>query len=675
VETNNYNSNGYLASISAGGATRYTITAMNVRQQVTAATFGASLLGDFDFDDYGYPKHSKAQASGVYKQDYRYSFNTVTGNLNSRENYLRSKSESFDYDNLDRLDTVTGPQNLKMDYAANGNINVIKYDADTLIYGYNHSTKPYALTDLEASDGLIPNETQIATYTSFDQVSTIGEGDYYATFTYNADDQRAKMQVTDLGSTILTRWYAGSRYIKEVKGSLTRHYTWIGGDAYTAPVLVYQYGTTTNWYYVLRDYLGNITHLVWTTNNVAAEYSFDAWGRRRDKDDWSYTLAGDAELIGDRGFTSHEYLPWFNLYNMNGRLYDPVVGRFLSADNYVQMPDFSQSFNRYSYTLNNPLKYTDPSGELPIIPLIAFAVWGGAFNTASHMHDIGSFGEGAGYFFTGAASGALGFAAGQAAAVATTFASGALIGGSGAFGSSLIASGGNALLSGSGFNLNSSLIAGGIGALTGGLAGAANAHMANLESSNLLAYGYTVDVNNGTIQLAPGELGALGGRDVNFYNIGYYTDAGSAFVQLGQKIVEGANTINAFRFWQSAASTISAFSVPASGLTGYFMEPGGPDSNIKDSGLRIPEGQYDVVPHWRTKHYGRYSLQNSSLLGNRGGILMHYGRSSKWTEGCLLPACNWSNNTISGSLEKLNTLQLQIDKAKSMKVNIFNAFY
>ena len=44
-------------------------------------------------------------------------------------------------------------------------------------------------------------------------------------------------------------------------------------------------------------------------------------------------------------------------------MYDPLLGRFLSPDNYVQLSDFSQSFNRYSYCLNNPLKYTDPSGE------------------------------------------------------------------------------------------------------------------------------------------------------------------------------------------------------------------------------------------------------------------------------------------------------------------------
>ena len=48
---------------------------------------------------------------------------------------------------------------------------------------------------------------------------------------------------------------------------------------------------------------------------------------------------------------------------MNARLYDPALGRFLSPDPYVQEMDFSQNFNRYSYCLNNPLRYTDPSGE------------------------------------------------------------------------------------------------------------------------------------------------------------------------------------------------------------------------------------------------------------------------------------------------------------------------
>ncbi len=278
---------------------------------------------------------------------------------------------TFSYDNLDRLKTVTGPQNLSMDYDSKGNITEKSDVGD--VFGYTHPTKPYALTDLETASGLVPVELQVATYTSFEQVSTIDEGDYHATFTYNADDQRAKMLVTDLGSPVLTRWYVGSRYIKETEGAVTKEFTWVGGDAYSAPAVAVKQGANTTWYYLLRDYLGNITHVVNTSNTVTAEYSYDAWGRRRDPDDWgSYDVSGEPALFAGRGFTGHEWLPWFNLYNMNGRLYDPVVGRFLSADNYVQMPGFTQSFNRYSYCLNNPLKYTDPDGEFFLGTIITF---------------------------------------------------------------------------------------------------------------------------------------------------------------------------------------------------------------------------------------------------------------------------------------------------------------
>ena len=70
-----------------------------------------------------------------------------------------------------------------------------------------------------------------------------------------------------------------------------------------------------------------------------------------------------------RGFTGHEHLPEFNLINMNGRVYDPILGKFLSPDNYIQMPDYTQNLNRYSYCLNNPLMYTDPDGESFLLAL------------------------------------------------------------------------------------------------------------------------------------------------------------------------------------------------------------------------------------------------------------------------------------------------------------------
>jgi RHS repeat-associated protein len=64
-----------------------------------------------------------------------------------------------------------------------------------------------------------------------------------------------------------------------------------------------------------------------------------------------------------RGFTGHEHLDGLRLIDMKGRLYDPELGRFLSPDNYIQSPYDPQNYNRYSYCLNNPLKYTDPNGE------------------------------------------------------------------------------------------------------------------------------------------------------------------------------------------------------------------------------------------------------------------------------------------------------------------------
>ena len=358
VETMGYNTNGYLSTISAGGSTRFTLTSMNAREQLTGATYGSNLSATYGFDTYGYPSST---ATGSV-QNYGYVFNATTGNLTSRQNYKQSKSESFSYDNLDRLIGVTGPQNLTMTFSANGNLST-KSDIGTTAFGYGTNAGPYALTSVTSSTTVIPAVPQTIMYTSFESVATVTEGDYIAAIIYNSDNQRAKMDVTQNGTNILTRWYAGSSYMKETAGTVTKEFTYLGGDAYHAPVVAVTQSGATTYYYLLRDYLGNITHVYNSSNSTTQEYSFDAWGRRRNPTDWSYDLTSQPELFAGRGFTSHEHLPWFNLVNMNGRLYDPAVGRFISPDNFVQDPGNSQSYNRYSYCLNNPLKYTDISGN------------------------------------------------------------------------------------------------------------------------------------------------------------------------------------------------------------------------------------------------------------------------------------------------------------------------
>jgi len=117
-------------------------------------------------------------------------------------------------------------------------------------------------------------------------------------------------------------------------------------------------------YFVASDALGSINMIVdGTTGNIVSDMSYDAWGRRRNAQDWSYNNIS-VSSITDRGYTMHEMLDNFDLINMNGRAYDPLVGQFLSPDPFVQSPANPQSYNRYAYCLNNPLKYTDPSGYM-----------------------------------------------------------------------------------------------------------------------------------------------------------------------------------------------------------------------------------------------------------------------------------------------------------------------
>lgn len=67
-----------------------------------------------------------------------------------------------------------------------------------------------------------------------------------------------------------------------------------------------------------------------------------------------------SEPVTTRGYTGHEMIDTVGLVHMNGRVYDPILGRFLSADTFIQAPEYTQSFNRYSYVINNPLSATNP---------------------------------------------------------------------------------------------------------------------------------------------------------------------------------------------------------------------------------------------------------------------------------------------------------------------------
>ena len=483
-------SNGYNTEIKLNDdISIWKLTEENALGQPTKAVTGA-LNRTYSYTDFGMP--TSRTAGNI--QDFAYDSDIQTGNLNSRTDNTRHLTETFGYDNLNRLSSI-GQQQIT--YASNGNITQMPGMGSMQ---YNHADRPYQVTMLTPDGNTVPLRSQTVAYNSIQRPDEISENGIKASLTYNADGDRIKMIVDSGGSTLLTRYYFDNKYeIDGVKANAAQR-LFIGGDAYSAPAVYVKEENSSEWkiYYICRDYLGSITHVANADGTLKQELSYDAWGRLRNPETQvAYAPDTEPALFLGRGYTGHEHLPQFGLINMNARLYDPVLGRFLSPDPYVQMPDFTQSFNRYSYCLNNPLVYVDGDGEF--WHLIIGAVIGGIVNWASHGFKFNA--KGLGYFAVGAAAGALGagvgagissvlpiagqmsggfvagfFGTSTATTATTSFVSGALIGGGAGLSSGFVSGFGNGLMQNQTFGqallsgARDGLIGMGVGGVVGGIA-------------------------------------------------------------------------------------------------------------------------------------------------------------------------------------------------------------
>lgn len=299
------------------------------------------------------PRHTLHTAS--------YSYDPYTGNMTARA--TPSISEQFSYDGLNRL-TSDGVRDFSYDNL--GNLTE-KDGAGTISYDTQH---PYAAVGLLPETGFSPMRDQTVVFNAMQLPDTISEAGLMAVFTYRGDESRAAMTITRNDTLYRFVNYYDELTVCGRMGDgqlLTKSVLWIGGTAYNAPAaMVRDYGSSV-WRlcHVARDPLGSVTHVLDSVGGIIQELSYDAWGRLRDPVTGAVYAAGSEPepYLLWRGFTGHEHLPEFGLVNMNARLYDPAVGRFLSPDPAVQLPDNTQGYNRYSYCLNNPLRYNDENGE------------------------------------------------------------------------------------------------------------------------------------------------------------------------------------------------------------------------------------------------------------------------------------------------------------------------
>ena len=322
----------------------------------------------------------------------------------------REQNNSFANDNADHLTAVTQGSStvMNMGYHANGNI-----VSKTGLGSYSYD-KPHAVSTVDNTGGLISENNQTIAYTAFDKVSsiseTVGSNNYLLNITYGPDRQRWKSTLKTNNAVTRTTVYAGD-YEMVTEGSVTKQLYYLGGNNGLVAVYVKQSGQSDKIYYAHKDHLGSVVKLTDKAGTEVFKAQYDAWGQRA-------VLNNTFKF--HRGYTGHEHLDEFKLIDMNGRMYDPLLARFLSPDPFVQMPDFSQNFNRYTYCLNNPLIYTDPDGEF--WHLFIGAVIGGAINWVANGADLSW--EGLSYFATGAVSGAL-TAAFPGAAIGITAGTGA----------------------------------------------------------------------------------------------------------------------------------------------------------------------------------------------------------------------------------------------------------
>lgn len=288
----------------------------------------------------------------------------ITGNLLSRHRRGEPK-DTFEYDILERLISVqsgTG-ETQTISYSDNGNI-LSKSGIGT--YSYNSEYRPHAVTYVDNPSGM-PTDDLTTLFNDFGKIQSIERPDsaLKMNFIYGPDLQRWSSTLEKDNNTVRTVFYARN-YEKIIENGTIREFYYLDGNT----IVIRENGGDFKPYFAFTDNLGSILSVFDEQSTKVFHATYDPWG----------VQTSTLNTIGlPRGYTGHEMLNEFDIINMNGRLYDPLLGRFFSPDNYVQFPGLTQSFNRYSYCLNNPLKYTDPSGE--IAELIGFAI----FNFASSM--------------------------------------------------------------------------------------------------------------------------------------------------------------------------------------------------------------------------------------------------------------------------------------------------
>ncbi len=390
-----YGSQGHLTGLREAapgtqGQVYWTLMATDARGQPTLAQLGNGFQVTATYEpSTGRPLGLKDQNGAVLAHDLELRWDAI-GNLTWRRDSAQAvpQSERFEYNHRNFLRKVydtfgAGPPNpavptperleLEQLYDRSGNI-TYKRDVGNYVYA---NGRPHAVSSAggvgyfyDANGNLSSDNTgRTLVYNGRDQVIRITKGTAQTEFHY--DWSGGRLARHDLQNGVLTEstHYVGSVEVLHKNG--TRQFRRMIGGAVIATW--HEDTALTEVSYQHKDHLGSITAISNESGQIVAEMSFDAWGQRRQPQSWNPLQPPtpgqlNAMLaITPHGYTGHEHVDSMGIVHMNGRIYDPRLGRMLQADPFVEDRG---TLNRYTYVHNNPLVYTDPSGYFSVSRLL-----------------------------------------------------------------------------------------------------------------------------------------------------------------------------------------------------------------------------------------------------------------------------------------------------------------
>ncbi|MGH8221387.1 MAG: RHS repeat-associated core domain-containing protein, partial [Woeseiaceae bacterium] len=317
--------------------------------------FGNGILAITDFDQASGLMASREAGvgGGTGRIDSGLTWGDLRGNVTERQDLKLSPTvtESFVNDSISRLDysNRNGTQNLDVSYDANGNI--LTKGGQTYVYTRNATGCTYSFPHLQpravhkigstvycydANGNMTKRAGSNITYASYNLPTVINSGSNSSTLSYGAFRNRYKQVAVSSGATETTVYVAGLFEKVTLPSGVIEYRHYIPGGNGTTAIHTRRSTGINSTFYWHADHLGSPELFTDTGGTALVRPSFGAFGERRDGIDWNgapsaadlTTLTG----ITRRGFTGHEHLDSVGLIHMNGRVYDPVAGRFLSSD-------------------------------------------------------------------------------------------------------------------------------------------------------------------------------------------------------------------------------------------------------------------------------------------------------------------------------------------------------